>query len=293
MIPATVAAAVSLAGFAAVRLAVAGWRSAPARARLAPPAPPSVGGPATAPAWVERRLDRCGLDHDPAQVWLALRVAPLLGAAAGLALGGAGLAVVAAAAAVAAPLVAASVWADRGDQRRAAAVAPLLERVAAGLRSGAGLAAAVREAAVHAPPALAADLAPVATALAAHQPLAPTLDGWTQRRPLPEVRLAVTALQLAAAAGGSSARAVDGVAATIRARRAAADEARALGTQARLSAGIIGVAPVAFAVLASAADPRTARFLLGSPLGLVLLTTGLLLDGVGCWWMARITARVG
>ena len=164
MIHATVAAALTLAGCAAVRLAVVGWRAAPARSRLAPPAPPSVGGPATAPAWVERRLDRCGLDHDPAQVWLGLRVAPLVGAAAGLALGGAGLAVVAAAAAVAAPLVAASVWAGRGDQRRAAAVAPFLERVAAGLRSGAGLAAAVREAAAHAPPSLVADLGPVAAA---------------------------------------------------------------------------------------------------------------------------------
>jgi tight adherence protein B len=101
------------------------------------------------------------------------------------------------------------------------------------------------------------------------------------------VRLAAGALALAATTGGSPARAVDGVASTLRARLALGEEVRALSAQARASAAVIAAAPVAFSVLAGLGDRRIFAFF-ASPLGLVLLVAGLGLDALGAWWMHRL-----
>jgi tight adherence protein B len=97
-------------------------------------------------------------------------------------------------------------------------------------------------------------------------------------------------LALGAQAGGATAKTVDGVAATVADRLALERELSALSAQARLSAVVIAVAPLAFALVATATDPRTAAFLFRSPPGIVCLLTGLTLDTVAAVWMARITA---
>ena len=118
--------------------------------------------------------------------------------------------------------------------------------------------------------------------------LVEALEGLAARRPGPGVRLAVAALCLGIDTGGAQARAVDGVAATIRERLAVEAEVRALSSQARMSALVIGLAPLGFGVFAAATDPRTSDFLLRTPGGLVLLVAGLLLDGAGWLWMQRL-----
>ena len=105
------------------------------------------------------------------------------------------------------------------------------------------------------------------------------------------MRLGVAALCLGAETGGAQARAVDGVAATVRERLAVAAELRALSSQARISALVIGLAPIGFGAFAAATDPRTSAFMLHTPAGLILLATGLVLDGLGWLWMQRL-ARV-
>lgn len=101
------------------------------------------------------------------------------------------------------------------------------------------------------------------------------------------IQLAAAALSLAASTGGSPARAIDGVAATLRSRLAVADEIRALSSQARASAAVIALAPLAVGALASASDARHRAFLT-SPAGATLLLAGLTLDALGAWWMARL-----
>lgn len=101
------------------------------------------------------------------------------------------------------------------------------------------------------------------------------------------VALAAGALRLAAATGGSAARAIDGVASTLRSRLAVADEIRALSSQARASAAVIALAPVAFGAFAGATDRRIAEFFTTSA-GAVVLVVGLSLDAVGAWWMSRL-----
>jgi Flp pilus assembly protein TadB len=53
------------------------------------------------------------------------------------------------------------------------------------------------------------------------------------------------------------------------------------------------VAPLGFAVLASATDGDTARFLFGSLGGAICLAVGIGLDLLGWRWMGRIAASVG
>ena len=83
-------------------------------------------------------------------------------------------------------------------------------------------------------------------------------------------------------------RALDRVAATLRERRELRGEARALSTQARASAGVLTIAPIAFAGLVSTIEPGVVGFLLTTPAGLACLAVGLALDGLGALWMARI-----
>jgi tight adherence protein B len=75
----------------------------------------------------------------------------------------------------------------------------------------------------------------------------------------------------------------------LRERREVAGEVRALATQARTSAGVLAVAPLAFTGLVSTIEPGAVAFLVTSPLGLACLLLGLALEALGAVWMTRIT----
>lgn len=176
----------------------------------------------------------------------------------------------------------------RRDARAEAALPDVLEAIARSLRSGASLRLALDEAVAAAGP-LAGDLRRISAETAHGSDLEAALERWSVARPLPGVQLAVSALCLGIEAGGAQARAVDGVAATLRQRHSVAAEARALGAQASMSALVIAVAPIVFCALASTTDARTTHFLLGTGTGQLLLGTGLGLDVVGALWMSRLT----
>lgn len=165
----------------------------------------------------------------------------------------------------------------------------VLEVVARHLRAGGSLAQAIAAATPTGPSPLASSWARLVSDLELVGVVA-ALERWMSLRggeTRPSERLAASALALAAESGGSPARAVDGVAATLRARQAVTDEIRALSSQARSSAAVIAGAPLAFGLLAAAADARTAVFF-RSTAGLTMLAGGLVLDAVGAWWMASL-----
>jgi tight adherence protein B len=207
----------------------------------------------------------------------------------GVAVGGLGLALLAGGAWMLAPAVCEGMVRRRTERRAAADVPAVLEATARGLRSGSSLATALADAAASTPGVVGAGLDRVVSAAARGQPLVEGLEQWGADCEVPGVRVAVSALVLAAEVGGPQAAALDGVATTLRQRAAARAEAVALGSQARMSAWVIAVAPVVFAVLASAADRRNAEFLLRTRVGLALLVAGLGLDAAGALWMARLT----
>jgi len=173
--------------------------------------------------------------------------------------------------------------------RREAQLAPALDRLAAALRSGASLPAALDEVGHAVEPPIGPELADLARQAAHGRPLRRVLDGWAAAHGDPGTRLAATALVLATVVGAAPARAVDGVAATVRERLDLAAERRALAAQARSSALVLSVAPAGFAALLVAGDTAAAGFLLGTPAGWACLAAGLALDAAGIWWMAHLT----
>lgn len=181
---------------------------------------------------------------------------------------------------------------DRADVRLEAALGPALEAVARSVRSGAGLAQAVEEAATAAPALLAGDLRLLTGSVRRGMGFVEALERWPISRPLPGVRLAAAAIALAAESGGPPGQPLDGVASSLQERAALRRETRALASQARLSAAVIVVAPLAFALLAAGIDSTTARFLLTTPAGQLCLAVGVALDAIGALWMHRITKAV-
>ena len=276
------------AGRAAVRAATrarAAARLAAGRSRSGPGRSAWLRSP---PAWVRSRLAAADVGADGPVLWTSLLGAIALAVPVAALIAGPGLAVVVAVALVAGPLVALSLNADRRDGRLEAALPEVLEGMARSLRSGASLRMALGEAASAAGGTLAGDLRSVTGAVGGGAPMPVALEGWAERRPLTGVRLAVAAVGLGAETGGASARALDGVAETLRGRLAVAAEVRSLSSQARLSGLVITLAPVVFSGLAAMADARTADFLFRTPLGLGCLVVGLGLDAVAAVWMARL-----
>lgn len=172
-----------------------------------------------------------------------------------------------------------------------AALPETLESMARSLRSGSSLRLAIAEAGASAPAPLGEGLGEVAEATGRGRPLNVAIDRWRDATPGDGVPLAAAALGLGAELGGAAARSLDGVAGTLRDRNAVRSEVRALSAQARASAAVIGIAPVAFLLVVAAADPAAIRFLVGSPIGLLCLASGLGLDALGAWWMRHIVAR--
>ena len=260
------------------------------RGRLAVPSRAPVVRLGRLERWLAPRLLAADVER-PAGTVAVCGLAALVGfAVLGLIVGGPVLAVLSVVAAGGVPLAILSALDGRRDARLERELPSLLEAVARSLRSGAAFPIALREAAGSGSLA-AADLAVVLADADRGRPLAEALEKWVVRRPRPGVRLVVGALRVALASGGTPARAVDGVAATLRERAEVDREVRALATQARVSAVVITVAPLAFAALGVLGDERTATFLLRTPSGLACLVAGIALDGFGAWWMARIAGR--
>jgi tight adherence protein B len=242
-----------------------------------------------APAALEAALASAAVATDPRVVASGWVTAAAVVPAVALLTAGPGLAVVTGVAATVGPLVALRLAGGRMSAQIERAMPLALETMARTLRTGGSMRHAVAEAASAVDGPLGADLAGAVAHADRGAPLVAALDEWAAQRALPGVRLAAAAIALGAETGGAQARALDGVAATLRERLAAAAEMRAQAAQAKVSGAVIALAPIAFCFLASATDPRTGRFLFRTPGGLVLLTAGLGLDAAGALWMARLT----
>ncbi len=96
------------------------------------------------------------------------------------------------------------------------------------------------------------------------------------------------ALAMCSTVGGRSADALDGLATSLRDRLGVAAEARSLSSQARLSAFVVGGAPVVYIAWSAVVDPHALHVLTGTLFGRACLVAGLGLEGVGAWWMRSI-----
>ena len=103
-----------------------------------------------------------------------------------------------------------------------------------------------------------------------------------------ELALTVQALSACAQIGGPIAATLDDAASVLRERAVARAERQAHGSQARLSARVLTVVPIAFAVWSALASQRTREVYMSSVAGAVCVVLGLALNVGGWLWMKRI-----
>ena len=106
--------------------------------------------------------------------------------------------------------------------------------------------------------------------------------------PDPDSALTVQALLATAHLGGPVAATLDEAATVLRERAAARAERQAHGSQARLSARVLTVVPVVFALWSALASQRTREVYLSTAAGAVSAVVGLALNVAGWQWMKRI-----
>lgn len=206
--------------------------------------------------------------------WIGLLVAPPL-------------AVAAAMAALAAGPTTVRLRAGQADLRARRELPARLDLVVASLRSGGTVPDAMHQLARRPGP-LAADFRRIAARLDLGATIDDALGAWARERPLPEIRSVVGALALVVTVGGAPAGPLEGLAASLRDAEGAAAEARALSAQARLSAIVVGLAPLAYLVFATATDPDSARTLVATGVGRACLVVGLGLEGLAVLWMRAL-----
>ncbi len=176
---------------------------------------------------------------------------------------------------------------DRRGRQIAAVVPETLERVASELRSGGTVATAISAVAIADGP-LAADMARVESRVRLGASLAQALGAWAAERAVSGVDASAGALVMCSTVGGRSAEALDGLATSLRDRLGVAAEARALSSQARMSALVVAGAPVVYIAWSALVDPHALQVLTGTFIGRICLVLGLGLEALGGWWMRSI-----
>ena len=129
--------------------------------------------------------------------------------------------------------------------------------------------------------------APLRLALEHGQPVGEALAALPTGTDSTHVELVAIVLAACHEAGGSAAEPLDRAAVTLRGRAADLEERNAHSSQARLSAQVMTVLPLASLALLATSDP-VVREQLRAPAGMTTLALGLGLNGIGWWWMRRI-----
>lgn len=257
--------------------------------RLRGARPPRPVVPLAVRELLARALDAAGLDLVPehaVQLWaLGGACAGVLGAAAGAP----GAAAAVATVAVGAPV---ALWCARHRRARAvaAAVPAVVDAFAAELRTGGTVPTAVAAVAAADGP-LRGDFRRIEARVRLGAPLPVAFAMWARERAAPGVHAVAAACALASEVGGRCAGALDGLAASLRARVALAAELRALCAQARYSALVVGAGPIAYVAASAIVDRTSLHALLSTPAGRACALVGLGLEAIGAWWMRAIVRQ--
>lgn len=174
-------------------------------------------------------------------------------------------------------------------ERQLAHVAAELARAA---RCGASLPTALAEVAAAAERPVAVDVVAVHDALQRGIAVDDALVDWSARAGSASVDLVVTAARLGHAEGGDLGAALDAVAVSLLDRIEVAEEAHALGAQARTSTWALLALPPFGAACFSLLDPSVGHTLFATPVGWACLSIGVTLELMGAAVMSRMVASV-
>ena len=176
-------------------------------------------------------------------------------------------------------------WRDRSE--RIDSVPEVLELTARALRSGASVLGALDRAAVELP---GTGLGQVVRRVRGGLSLTEALDRWVNGNW--DRQTAAALLVLGHSTGAAMAASLDRAAASLRQRKALGDEVRALTSQTRASGVVVAAAPAGFAAIVAIVDRSALAALVSTPIGLLSLAAGLVLEALGIWWMGRLCRSV-
>jgi len=242
-------------------------------------------------ASLSRRLPeiavRAGRRPPTVPTWTVWCVA---GSLVGLAVGGAMLAVAGAAAGAVA-------WRIRGRRRRRIRDAErddqlvdAVASIAGALRAGRSVPQAISFAADEARPPLADPMRELDRAVQLGVPVDDAVLTWSRELDTDDARLLAGVLGLHRRTGGDLPAVLDEVAGTLRERRGAGREIRALTAQARLSGTILGVLPFGFFAFLWLTSRREIEGAFRSPAGVIAIALGLALEGLAFLWIRHLLA---
>jgi tight adherence protein B len=160
--------------------------------------------------------------------------------------------------------------------------------IAGGIRAGLSLTQAIAHARDETIAPLRDDLARLVDRVDMGTPVAEALAGWADDLDSEDARLIAGVLDLHRQSGGDLPAVLDGLVGTLRERRAAHDEVRALTAQARLSGTILGMLPIGFFgfLLLTSRDEMMSA--IATPLGGTAVAAGLVMECVAFLWIRRL-----
>ena len=120
------------------------------------------------------------------------------------------------------------------------------------------------------------------------RPAEDALEALAERVGSADFMWAVLAVNIQREVGGNLAEILDNVADTLRERATLRRQIKVLTAEGRLSAWVLALLPVGIALYMTAANPHYIGLLVTTTIGRVMLAGGLLLMGVGIYWMRRI-----
>jgi tight adherence protein B len=160
--------------------------------------------------------------------------------------------------------------------------------LAAGVRAGLSVLRGLEEAVREAEQPIRSTLESVLHRVEVGQPLEQALSGLASDLGSSEAGLLVTALGVHGRSGGDLPAMLEEVAEIIRQRVDARRQVRALTAQGRASGAVLAVLPVAFVTLLSGTSGNGLGAFYRTPLGMGLLSVGLLCEALGFLWIQRI-----
>ncbi len=178
--------------------------------------------------------------------------------------------------------------AARRRRQMSAQVVDTVELVASSLRAGFSVVQGLELAAREQPEPMSGELRRVVREINLGGTTEEALERFAQRAADVDVSLVTTAVLVQRRVGGDLSEVLLNLAGTIRERIRVRGEVQALTAQARMSAWVVGLLPVALAGTLFLLSPQHIGLLITDPAGRIIAGSALLLEVVGFWLVQRI-----
>jgi tight adherence protein B len=178
----------------------------------------------------------------------------------------------------------------RANERHRAAeqITDAVGGMSAGLRAGLSLPQALAYSRDEADEPLRSDLATLVERIELGTPVGDALSDWAEAQGTEDAFLIVGVLDIHRRSGGDLPTVLDSLAETLRERRAAQRDLRALTAQARLSGVILGMLPIGFFGFLLLTSRQEMLQAIGTPLGGTALGVGLGLEMLAFLWIRHL-----